>query len=217
MRLSNYTPGFVESYDDALRLCRVRIPGITDGCEVLPLAMLSYPIGDKSEHTEIRILAGDRVWLDFVNGDPRYPIITGFRPKETDNAIAWRRWHHDNIELQADTDMRLLATAGKVTMTAGTDFDLTTGANIDAIAGGNINATADGNVVIEAASITLRAGAITLDGPVTATSTFSVAGLLTYLAGMLGFGTLFNNGKNVGHTHSHSGVQDGPNNSGPVN
>lgn len=102
MRMTNYTPGFVESYDPGTRLCRVRIPGVTDGSELMPEAMLSYPIGDKSEHTEIRVLPGDRVWLDFVNGDPRFPIITGFRPKETDNAIAWRRFHHQNIELQAD-------------------------------------------------------------------------------------------------------------------
>ena len=120
MRLTNYTPGFVVSYDAAQRLCRVRIPGVTDGAEVYPEAMLCYAIGDKSEHTEIRILAGDRVWLDFVNGDARFPIITGFRPKETDNAINWRRWHHANIELQADTDMRLLATGGQVLIQAGT-------------------------------------------------------------------------------------------------
>jgi hypothetical protein len=120
MRMSNYTPGFVESVDRETRICRVRIPGFTDGCEVYPEAMLSYPLGDKSEHTEIRILPGDRVWLDAVNGDPRFPIITGFRPKETDNAIAWRRLHHDNIELQADTDMRLLASGGGILIEAGT-------------------------------------------------------------------------------------------------
>lgn len=120
MRMSNYTPGFVESVDRATRICRVRIPGVTDGAELFPEAMLSYPLGDKSEHTEIRIVQGDRVWLDFVNGDPRFPIITGFRPKETDNAMAWRRWHHDNIELQADTDMRLLATGAGILIEAGT-------------------------------------------------------------------------------------------------
>lgn len=117
MRLGNYTPGFVESYDPATRLCRVKILGVTDGCDTLPQAMLSYPIGDKSEHTEIRILAGDRVWLDFVNGDPRFPIITGFRPKETDNAIDWRRWHHQNIELDAGTQVLVIA-GGNVTLRA---------------------------------------------------------------------------------------------------
>lgn len=163
MRMTNYTPGFVESYDQATRLCRVRIPGVTDGAESMPLAMLSYAIGDKSEHTEVRILPGDRVWLDFVNGDPRFPIITGFRPKETDNAIDWRRFHHQNIELQADTQVLI-------------------------IAGGNV---------------TVRAPSITLDGPTV------VTGMLTYQAGITGFGSATSNGKNVSDSHTHGGVDTG--------
>lgn len=188
MKMSNYTPGFVDSYDQATRLCRVRIPGVTDGAEVLPQAMLCYPIGDKSEHTEIRILPGDRVWLDFVNGDPRFPIIVGFRPKETDNAINWRRWHHANIELQADTDMRLLATAAKVYVSAGTKVQFAAGTNIEATAGADVVVSAGGAVTINATSITLTAGAITLNGPTTCTSSLTVQGLLTYLAGMAGSG-----------------------------
>lgn len=162
MRLSNYTPGFVESYDPATRLCRVRIPGVTDGAEVLPQAMLCYPIGDKSEHTEIRILPGDRVWLDFVNGDARFPIITGFRPKETDNALDWRRWHHANIELQAD-----------------------------------------GQAIV-------RAPTITLDGDVV------VTGHLTYRDGLTGTNGAKVDGKEIGPTHRHSGVDTGSGTSGAV-
>lgn len=192
MKLSNYTPGFVREVDAARRLCRVEIPGVTDGADVLPLAMLSYPIGDKSEHTEIRIVPGDRVWLDFVNGDPRFPIITGFRPKETDNALAWRRWHHDNIELQADDDLKLLATAG----------------NLLAQAGVNVTVQADGAVLIEAPTITLR-GAVTLDG------TVNITGLLTWAAGMVGTGGSTINGKDVGSTHTHGGVDTGAGTSGP--
>lgn len=194
MKLPNYTPGFVESYDAVRKLCRVRIPGVTDGSETLPLAMLSYPIGDKSEHTDIRILPGDRVWLDFVNGDPRYPIVTGFRPKETDNAIEWRRWHHDNIELQADDDMRLMATGG----------------NLLAQAGVNVTVLAGGQVLVEAPDIILR-GSITLDGPTT------VVGLLTWLASMAGTGASTINGKDVGSTHTHGGVNPGVSSTDPPN
>lgn len=186
MRLSNYTPGFVESYNAATRRCRVSIPGVTDGAEVFPEAMLSYPIGDKSEHTDIRILAGDRVWLDFVNGDPRFPIITGFRPKETDNAVDWRRLHHANIELQADDD-------------------------VSVIAGGTVTIDAAGQVAIEGATITLRGTTITLDGAVT------VTGALTWQAGMTGTGAATVNGKNVGSTHTHAGVQTGGGNTGAPN
>jgi len=118
--LSNYTPAFVTAYDQATKLARVRIPGLTDGADEFPQAMLCYPIGDKGEHTDIRILVGDRVWVDFVNGDPRFPIIVGFRPKETDNAIDVRRMHHKNMEFTADTDLTVTATGGTVLIKAGT-------------------------------------------------------------------------------------------------
>ena len=155
MRLGSYTPGFVVSYDAATRRTRVRIPGVTDGTEKFPEAELCYPIGDKSEHTEIRILPGDRVWLDFVNGDKRFPIITGYRPKETDNAINWRRWHAPNIELQADTDIKIFATGGK----------------IEVLSNGQTKVTAS-EVLIVAPSIKLR-------GPVTAEQGMAVTGTLT--------------------------------------
>jgi hypothetical protein len=169
----------------------VRIPGVTDGCEQFPVAMFCYPIGDKSEHTEIRILPGDRVWLDFVDGDARHPIITGYRTKETDNAIDWRRWHHQNIELLAFTNM---------------EFE----------AGANMHAQAGGSVLIEASSITLRAATITLDGNTTNTGTMTVNGLFKFLLNMLGFGTVTVNGKNVGSDHIHGNGNGGANTTGPV-
>lgn len=122
MQLSAYTPGFVVSFDQSTKLARVRFPGSGDGEN--PIAMLCYPIGDKSEHTDIRILAGDRVWLDFVNGDPRFPIIIGYRPKETDNAVDWRRMHHRNMAFTADVDMRIEATDGTVLIKAGTQVTI---------------------------------------------------------------------------------------------
>lgn len=102
-------PGEVVSYDAARRICRVQIPGITDGSTEFPEATIEQAIGDKSEHTEIRILPGDRVWLAFECGDSRFPIITGFRAKETGNETAFRRWHHANIELTADGILRINA------------------------------------------------------------------------------------------------------------
>lgn len=99
-------PGIVASVDRERREVRVEIPGVTDGAEELPIAEIEYPIGDNSEHTEIRIMPGDRVFLAFLNGDPRYPIITGYRPKQTGNEVGTRRWHHDNIETEADETQR---------------------------------------------------------------------------------------------------------------
>jgi hypothetical protein len=95
-------PAIVRSYDPSARQCRVEIPGITDGGDVFPLAEIEYPIGDKSRRglhtTEIEILPGDTVWVAFIGGDPRYPIITGYRNPNINNSLDWRRWHHKNIE-----------------------------------------------------------------------------------------------------------------------
>jgi hypothetical protein len=155
MRLGNYTPGFVESYDAATRRARVRIPGVTDGAEKYPEAELCYPLGEKSEHTEIRVLAGDRVWLDFVNGDARFPIITGFRPKSSDNALQWRRWHSENIELQADTDLKIFAT------------------------GGTIEVLSNGQTKVTASEVLIVAPVIKLQGAVQALQGLAVTGTLT--------------------------------------
>lgn len=106
-------PAIVRTYNQARRTCRVEIPGLTDGADVLPEAEIEYPIGDKSREgantTEIEILAGDTVWVAFVGGDPRYPIITGYRNPQAGNSTGWRRWHHANMELLADALMNLIA------------------------------------------------------------------------------------------------------------
>lgn len=96
-------PAIVESIDREARIARVSIPGLTDGATELPEAQFCNPVGDKSEHTEIRILPGDRVWLAFEGGDPRYPVIVGYRPRNVENGIDWRRFHHANFEFTADS------------------------------------------------------------------------------------------------------------------
>ena len=95
-------PAIVRSVDRARREVRVEIPGKTDGAEEWPIAEIEYPIGDKGSHTEIRIIEGDLVWVTFIGNDPRYPIITGSRLPHTGNEVGTRRWHHDNIETDAD-------------------------------------------------------------------------------------------------------------------
>lgn len=107
--MSSRYPAIVREVDRERREIRVEIPGLTDGADKFPLAEIEYPIGDRSEYTEIRILPGDRVWVDFIAGDPRYPIITGFRAKQVGNDVGTRRWAHDNIELIADALFRAQA------------------------------------------------------------------------------------------------------------
>ncbi len=102
-------PAIVDSIDREARIARVRIPGLTDGAAELPEAEFCNPIGDKSEHTEIRILPGDRVWLAFQHGDTRYPVIVGYRPKNVENGIDWRRFHHAHFEFNADNTFNIIA------------------------------------------------------------------------------------------------------------
>ena len=114
-------PAIVMTYSQARRTCRVEIPGLTDGGDVLPEAEIEYPIGDKSRAgtntTEIEITPGDTVWVAFIGGDPRYPIITGYRNPQSGNSADWRRWHHANIELIADAEMRLVVGGTSVVIT----------------------------------------------------------------------------------------------------
>lgn len=107
--LPSQWPGEVASYDADARTCEVRIPGITDGSSELPVAVFNNPLGDRPGDTEIRILVGDLVWLSFEGGDPRFPIITGYRTPRTGNPKDWRRWQHANIELTAEGEMILNA------------------------------------------------------------------------------------------------------------
>ncbi|MEN9866666.1 MAG: hypothetical protein RL748_2256 [Pseudomonadota bacterium] len=109
-------PAEVVSVDRAKFTAKIAIPGLTDGASEYPEAQFCMPLGDVSEHTEIRILPGDRVWITWQAGDPRYPVIVGYRPSNLDNPIQWRRFHHDNIQLDADS--QVVVNAANVTVNA---------------------------------------------------------------------------------------------------
>ncbi|SET44266.1 hypothetical protein SAMN05216326_12725 [Nitrosomonas marina] len=140
-------PGIVNSYNQERRTCRIEIPGLTDGGDVLPEAEIKYSIGDKSREgeftTEIEILPGDTVWIEFIGGDSRYPVITGYRNPQAGNSIDWRRWHHKNIEAIADILINHLA-GNDIRQKAGDDLQCQAGSNTFIMSGGNFN-TQTGN------------------------------------------------------------------------
>jgi hypothetical protein len=155
-------PGEVKMVLQDTRQCRVAIPGLTDGSEVWLLAEIEYPVGSRSRGeypTEIEILPGDLVWLSFIGGDPRYPVITGYRNANTGNSGDWRRWHHANIEILADDTLRLTTTDGnhQVTLSESGVTIITSG---DAMiqAGGDVMIQAGGQVAVDGATVVVNGG-----------------------------------------------------------
>jgi hypothetical protein len=180
-------PAIVRGYDAAARMCRVEIPGLTDGGDVLPEAEIEYPIGDTSRAgantTEIEITPGDAVWIAFIGGDARYPVITGYRNPQAGNSVDWRRWHHKNMELLADLLMKLIA---------GSDILIQSGTKI-----------------------TLKAPEVVLDTPqTTLTGNESVAGGLSVAGAGAGTATSINGNVAVnGNVDATGTVMDGGGNS----
>jgi hypothetical protein len=126
----------------------VKIPGITDGGDVMPVAEIEYPIGDKSKGqnpTEIEILKGDSVWVSFIGGDPRYPIITGWRNSGVGNSVDWRRIHHANIEQLADKLVRIIA-GGDALLKSGAKATIQA-VSIDLNAGGGMKGVVQGDCI----------------------------------------------------------------------
>lgn len=111
-------PAVIKDYDKVTRTCRVEIPGITKGGDTLPIAEILYPLGDKSAHptkaTEIEILVGDHVYVEFLGGDQRYPLIVGYRNPTTGNDIDCRRFNHANIQFNAVDVLEINAKTVKI-------------------------------------------------------------------------------------------------------
>jgi hypothetical protein len=144
-------PAVVTAYAADPRQCEVSIPGITEGGSLH--AEIEQSLGDRSENTEIRIKAGDRVWVDFLANDTRYPIITGFRAKNVGNMVGTRHWEHENFTLDADET---------VLIKAGQSIRLEAGAFIELVVGDNL-------VRIDTSTIAQVAAQLTIQGPVAQT------------------------------------------------
>ena len=194
-------PAIVRIYQAEARQVRVEIPGVTDGADVLPLAEIEYPIGDKSRagsnSTEIEILEGDTVWVAFLGGDPRFPIITGYRNPQAGNSTGWRRSHHANMELLADQLMNLIA-QGDVLIKSGTHVTVQApSATVQAA-----ESTITGNLTVQG-KIT-GAGGMQVSGGagVSVEGNFSAKGNIDVDGNISATGTIIDAGGNSNH-HSH--------------
>ncbi|WP_238512695.1 hypothetical protein [Pandoraea apista] len=188
-------PAIVRGYDAGARMCRVEIPGLTDGGDVLPLAEIEYSLGDKSRaganSTEIEITAGDPVWVAFIGGDARYPIITGYRNPQAGNSTGWRRWHHANMELLADALMNLIA-QGDVLIKSGSH--VTVQAPSATVQADDTHVT--GNLTVDGAIV--GKGGLAVSGG----SGVSVEGNIGVQGNIDASGTIMDGGGNSNH-HSH--------------
>lgn len=140
MRMVGKWPAVIEAYDAATRMYTISMPGKTDGADELLQAEAEYALGDQSEQTEVRIELGSRVWVEFLAGDPRYPIITGYRQKNVGNTTGKRYWRQDIIELSADTEFK--AHAGQTALIeAGESVTLKVGASTLVLTGDSLTVT----------------------------------------------------------------------------
>lgn len=190
-------PAEVVSYDGGKRTARVKIAGMTDGSQTMPEAIFCNPLGDNAATTEIRIKAGDPVWVMFECGDPRYPIITGYRTPREGNPVSWRRWAHDNIEITADGKMVFNATDVVWNISGSETRKVGGAASLDA-----------GTSTVKASSHAITANT-SVAGSLSAAGGANGSGVkLTGNVAMDG-GSFTHNGVKVDSTHTHTEQGDG--------
>ena len=190
-------PAVVASYDANTRLAKIKLEPLDDGADTLLEAELCYPLGDKS-NTAIEVLAGDFVWVEFEQGDPRYPIIVGYRNQRTGNDDTTRRYHHHgNFEILADNlikikvNVKVIVESETVEVIATTVNVTASNTNINSVVAITGNTSITGNLAV--------AGAISGTGG----SGASIAGNVT-----VSNGDVVADGKSL-KTHTHPYTDNG--------
>lgn len=176
-------PAVVVGYDGVTRLAKVKLEPLDDGADTALDAELLYPLGDKS-NTAIEVLANDPVWVEFEAGDPRYPIIVGYRNKREGNDDSTRRYHHHgSFEILADNiikikgDMKVIVESETVEVHATTVTVTATNTNITSLVNITGNTSITGNLAVAgeisgtggsgatiAGSVTVSSGDVVADG-----------------------------------------------------
>lgn len=169
-------PAVVMSYDANTRLAKIKLEPLDDGADTQLEAELCYPLGDKS-NTAIEVLAGDFVWVEFEQGDPRYPIIVGYRNKRTGNDDLTRRYHHHgNFEILADNlikikgNVKVIVESATVEVIATTVNVTASNTNINSLVNITGNTSITGNLAVAGAISGTGGSGATIAGNVTVSS-----------------------------------------------
>ncbi|MBK5646837.1 hypothetical protein [Acinetobacter proteolyticus] len=107
-------PAEIVSYNGGTRECVIKTP-VGDEID----AEIEYPIGDNSRNTEISISKGDKVWCEYIQGDTRRALITGWRNPKKGNSTGTRTFSHANIVLNAKSSIKCIV--------GGMTFEITSG------------------------------------------------------------------------------------------
>jgi phage baseplate assembly protein gpV len=166
-------PAVVMSYDANTRLAKIKLEPLDDGADTQLEAELLYPLGDKS-NTAIEVLSGDFVWVEFEQGDPRYPIIVGYRNKRTGNDDLTRRYHHHgNFEILADNIIKIKGNVKVIVESATVEVIATTvnvtasNTNINSLVNITGNTSITGNLAVAGAISGTGGGGASIAGNVT--------------------------------------------------
>ena len=169
-------PAVVMSYDANTRLAKIKLEPLDDGADTQLDAELLYPLGDKS-NTAIEVLAGDFVWVEFEQGDPRYPIIVGYRNKRIGNDDLTRRYHHHgNFEILADNlikikgNVKVIVESATVEVIATTVNVTASNTNITSLVNITGNTSITGNLTVAGAISGTGGSGATIAGNVTVSS-----------------------------------------------
>lgn len=169
-------PAVVMSYDANTRLAKIKLEPLDDGADTQLEAELCYPLGDKS-NTAIEVLSGDFVWVEFEQGDPRYPIIVGYRNKRTGNDDLTRRYHHHgNFEILADNIIKIKGNVKVIVESATVEVIATTvnvtasNTNITSLVNITGNTSITGNLAVAGAISGTGGGGASIVGNVTVSS-----------------------------------------------
>jgi len=169
-------PAVVMSYDGITRLAKVKLEPLDDGADTVLDAELLYPLGDKS-NTAIEVLANDAVWVEFEAGDPRYPIIVGYRNKRESNDDSTRRYHHHgSFEILADNiikikgDVKVIVESETVEVNATTVTVTAINTNITSLVNITGNTSITGNLAVAGAISGTGGSGATIAGDVTVSS-----------------------------------------------